>query len=278
MYESKFKSNINIYSNIVFITLYSIYKFSFKYSRYPELSIFLYLTLGLFYTSFAVIRQFLALSIILFSIKYILDRNFLKYLIVIILASSFHKTSIFMIIIYFINPKSLFKNKYYILIFSIISSMFSMKIVTIMIEILSMLGIDYSSYLYKSYLNHGSNLMHVLVQGIIVFWLLIFYKYIKDYIDRENKITNIISLSYVCISISLIIMIFSSKIDLISRINLYFSLFNIITIPYVLKFFRPKSRYIVILLIIIELLIYTYFILKFRTTNIIVPYQSIFIK
>lgn len=65
-----------------------------KESKDVSLSIFMFLSTGLYFTSFNIIRQILSAVIILWGAKFLYKSNYFKFLIIVILAFSIHKTAL----------------------------------------------------------------------------------------------------------------------------------------------------------------------------------------
>lgn len=72
-----------------------------KYSPNPLLSLWLYVTLGLFQTQMNISRNLLAILISYFGIEYIHRKQFIKYLIIILLGAAIHSSVLLMLPVYF---------------------------------------------------------------------------------------------------------------------------------------------------------------------------------
>jgi len=104
------KKLTNSFDVFIFITtaflIYSIYKYALDNNKEYLLTIYIFITFGIFELGISAIRQWVAGSIFLLSIKYIRDQKFWKYLISILVASLFHNSAIVLITVYpFINIK-----------------------------------------------------------------------------------------------------------------------------------------------------------------------------
>lgn len=69
----------------------------------PFLSVFLFVEVGNYYSSFNLMRQIMAVSIVVLGSKYLFERKFWKYLAVVLVASTFHVSALIMIPFYFIS-------------------------------------------------------------------------------------------------------------------------------------------------------------------------------
>src|SRR5690625_72798 len=74
----------------------------YNYSRMIELSLYVYITSGLFLVSMNGIRQMIAAAIAFTAINYLIKGNWFKYSIIILLAASFHLSALILLPIYFL--------------------------------------------------------------------------------------------------------------------------------------------------------------------------------
>ncbi|MCL6458351.1 MAG: EpsG family protein, partial [Gorillibacterium sp.] len=73
-----------------FLTNLLIFLVLYKYSAMVELSIYVFLTSGMFVTSMNGIRQYLAAAIVFAGTKYLLEGNWRRYFLVVLLAGTIH--------------------------------------------------------------------------------------------------------------------------------------------------------------------------------------------
>lgn len=101
----------NSFDLFIFITtaffIYAIYKYAIENNKEYVLTIYIFISFGIFELGLSSIRQWIAGSIFLLSIKYIREKQFWRYLVSIIIASLFHNSAVVLIAIYpFINLKA----------------------------------------------------------------------------------------------------------------------------------------------------------------------------
>ncbi len=87
---------------IAVLLITAIMLYIYKCSDKPYLSVFFFLTFGLFFNSLNFMRQMLAALIILYSFRYIRNKQFLRFLVLVLLASSIHVSVLVLIPFYFI--------------------------------------------------------------------------------------------------------------------------------------------------------------------------------
>jgi transmembrane protein EpsG len=237
----------------------------YKYARLFELSIYVYITSGLFLVSMNGIRQFLAAAIAFAATKYIFSNNWIKYIVVILLAATIHQSALILIPIYFIVRRKAWTYQTYILlsvavILVIGFSQFSEALFTVIKDT------KYSEY--KDYELHGANYLRVVVTAVpIVF----------AYFGRE-KLRKIFPDSDYVVNMSLINLVFmliSTQQWIFARFSIYFGLYNLILIPWVVELFVSKEQKLIYYAILV-----CYFIFYFYESviSLDIIYKSDFLK
>ncbi|QEZ70104.1 EpsG family protein [Paraclostridium bifermentans] len=234
-------SNQIIFIVTSFITIYLVFKTILKYSKRYELSLYLFITMYFYYSSFNITRQYIAIAITFYAIKYIINSNFKKYIISVIVASLFHNSALIMIPFYFILKMNI--NKKLVLnltILSIISFASIGKIINIVFTILP----RYQKYVGSSFLSQESSWMHL----IVIIALIVIVLPIKNRLIIEDKKNNI----YInAIIFAAIFQLLGLKTVLFSRMVMYLYIYAIILVPNILSILNLKLRPIIYLGIIV---------------------------
>ena len=244
LYFNKLLTSISKNHLILFIShsLVVIYAYMItikKYSYIPWLSVFLFIT-GPFNQSMYVMRQHLAIAICILSVPFILDRNFVKFIFVVLLASTIHYTALVFVPSYFIYSFK-FDKKFWLTLslVGIISFVLFHEVVN---YIMSNLEIGYSSYAEKE----GANYTAFLISSCILL-LIIFSLRFKDLQDIDKLVVQLFLLGYI-ISLSGI------GVSITSRLNMYFTVFNMLVIPLsIVKLKRPFKYFALIPIFILYL-------------------------
>lgn len=87
---------------IAFVLTTAIMLYIYFYSEKPYLSVFFFLSFGLFFNSMNFMRQMTAACVIMFALKYVKEKQFMRYLALVLFASTFHISALLMIPFYFI--------------------------------------------------------------------------------------------------------------------------------------------------------------------------------
>ncbi|MDD2495122.1 MAG: EpsG family protein [Tissierellia bacterium] len=254
---SDYRALLLISSTLISIPIFlEIYKKSYNI----WLSTMLYINLMFFFNSMNIMRQFIALSIVFCFLKYVEQRKFFKFLFGVLLASTFHQTAIIAIVYYFIYDKKMNLKHFFILLFT--SFVIFINIETIFY---------YYTFLFpKRYIVYEQRLNDINIASILdlivsicffILSLLLFKTKIKKIEDKDNNINFYINATFV----SVLINILAVKLNVLNRISIYFSIFNILLIPNVLSYIKnSKTRNIIITIIFLLTCMYAYIILKYR--------------
>lgn len=208
-------------------------------SKYPELSIFLFIAFGMLANSFNIMRQWMAASILFAGRKYVIDKQFLKYLIVVLIASCFHQTAIIMIPFYFIvRMKGNDKFRFFIIFLTIIVAIFFRQIAGVLYKIAySILGDHkYTGYLNPdTIINENGKWLSFPLFCLITYGMYLYLKYRGVTMDRAMEVgINFIVLGFACSGLGQLNWIFT-------RLQFFFVLPLLVVIPNLLTKFRNKD-------------------------------------
>lgn len=221
----------------------------YKYSRLFELSIYVYITGGLFLVTMNGIRQCLATAIIFTGTKYLIEGNWFKYIVLVIFASLFHQSALILIPIYFlVRYKAWSKATLILLIFSVLIVLGFNQFSSVLFS-----AIKDSQYgVYSNFNEGGANILRVIIFAIPL---------VIAFFGRE-KLREIYPESDIIINMAIIgltFMIISTANWIFARFNIYFELYQIILISWIVKVFREKDQKLIYFVIILCYLAYYYF-------------------
>ena len=236
----------------------------YKYSRMLELSLYVYITGGLFLVSMNGIRQVLAAAIAFTALKYIINGNLKRYILVILIASLFHQSALVLLPIYFlVQFKAWSKATVALLIFSVV--------IVIGFEQFSSLlfsAIEDTQYGdYENFTEGGASVLRVAVFGAPIFLAYIGKDKLREIFPQSDYIVNL------CL-IGLVFMIVSTQNWIFARFSIYFTLYQLILVSWVVKLFRPRDEKMIYFAIISCYLAYYYFE---NVMNLNIDYRSDFL-
>lgn len=221
----------------------------YKYSRFLELSVYVYLTSGMFTTSMNGMRQYLAAGIVFLATKYLLNGNFYKYTLIILIASTIHKTALVLLPIYFIVRREAWtKLTFSLLILSIFIilgfNMFSGLLFN---------ALDDTQYgHYSNFAEGGANKLRIVINAIPVIIAFMGKEKLRELWPKSDYIVNMSI-------ISMVFIVIASQNWIFARFNIYFGLYNLILISWIVKLFKENNQRLVYYSIIVFYFIYFYF-------------------
>lgn len=248
----------------VVINLVLLSKTIVKCSPYVIISIFVYVCVYYFLGIMGQLRQALAISIIVFAWPYMNSKKFIIYL---LLASLFHYSAM-ICLLYFFVPNKLFSKWVYVLLLLILFASFDYFKVVIMN---ALGGFSYGKISYYLAVEEGGISFSFFLYKVFVFILLFLnVEKISTYLPKYK----ILNLYFISILLYLLLS-FSSSIG--GRIILYFSIFEILVIPFIIKAYNRYILKFSISLFLIFLNIYQYLSFLYSYADIFLPYKFVFL-
>ncbi len=239
---------IMLFTTALFTNLLIVIVF-YHYSRMLEISLYVYITGGLFLVSMNGIRQVLAAAVSFLAIRYVINGNFIKYSLVILLASTFHQSALILVPIYFLVRFKAWSK---------------MTVTVIIVAVMAVLGFDQFSNLlftaledtqysdYEHFDEGGSNIIRSIVAGIPIFVAYIGREKLKHIFPNSDYIINMAILGFV-------FMIISTQSWIFARVSIYFELYLLILISWIVPLFSKKEGKIIYYGILICYFLYYYY-------------------
>lgn len=260
-------------TSFIFFTIY-------RDSKNPITSIILYFIGAFFFQSLNMVRQYMAMSVILCSYKYIINREWIKFSICMITSILFHVTSIIFIaiilLIYLINK--IMKKNIHVDIRIVIPLILLLVLCEPVIR--NLIYFVLSGTRFKTYINsiydHGDlQIIPFTINLTLYLWMIyITKKYKNNDISKINFFINMQIFALICIALG--------KTSMLAlRLAYYFSIFQIISIPYFLNKIKKISKkeymaYLTIIVIIFSSsLLWTHVI---HNADEVLPYKTIYTK
>ena len=216
--------------------LYPLYKYSCNFG----MSVFLFMTSCQFSWMFNGMRQFLAAAILFACTTLILKKNIIPYIIIVLIVSSFHTSALIMIPAYFIVESEPWSKKTMLFVGCIILAMlFTSQFTSILDTVVE--NSDYASSMdeFKD-TDDGTNPIRILAESVPVIIAFLYRNKIKDKLTPIIKIS--INMSLIASGLYIISKVAKSGI-MLGRLPIYFSLYNLILLPWLLKnTFEKKER------------------------------------
>lgn len=236
----------------------------YKYSRMIELSLYVYITGGLFLVSMNGVRQVMTAAIIFTATKFLIDGNWVKYFLVVLFASTFHESALILIPIYFlVRYKAWSKATFLLLVFSLV--------IVVGYEQFSLLlfsAIEESQYgHYSSFNEGGASVIRVAVEAVPLLIAYLGRERLREIFPHSDYIVNMALVSFV-------FMIVSTQNWIFARFSIYFSLYQLILISWIVTIFNNKEQRFIYYALLVCYFIY-YFYENVISLNIV--YKSDFL-
>ena len=260
------------------ITLFFVAKFIYDYSEDIVLSTILFILTYMYFNAFNGARQFLSIAIIINSFKYLIDENkknkkgnILKFLMLNIIAIGIHPISAIYVIMLLTMCKPTKSNFIKISIILIVFFASFLPISQIFVKRFPHYELYLNEEGFTEYgFGKGKNRSFAMTLIYILFEFVFLYLILDKKIQRENLKIHFV---YSCINlIAIIIGIMSLKSTMFVRIAWYFTIFNIIYVPYILKYFKGKQK-IYMSFSYCMIMIIPYYIQLQSNINGILPYK-----
>lgn len=200
---------------------------SFTKSKDKILSVCIFLLGGFFFDSLNIMRQYMAMSLIFFGYQFLLKskRWYIAYIATVILATLIHSSAIIMLILVFLNRKMLVSWKWVLPVCVIILILNE--------NLMNVVGFFVQNTKFEAYLTGKfaqGEFSYLFVAENLAIYLMMMYIYSKN-----KKLGNIQTQDILFLNIqalALIVMILGSVHMLFIRTALYFSVFQVISVPY----------------------------------------------
>ncbi|MBD3107691.1 EpsG family protein [Bacillus sp. AGMB 02131] len=230
-------------TNILIIAVF------YNYSKFFELSTFVYITGGTHVVSMNGLRQVMAAAICFIAIKYLLKGNFVKYALIILFASTFHFSALILLPMYFLTRVKAWSK------FTIFSLVVSILIVIGFEQFTSILfsAIEDTQYSeYSSFDEGGANIIRVVVSSAPLILAYLGRDKLREVFPNVDYIVNM-SL------FGLIFMIISTQNWIFARVSIYFNLFQLVLISWILVIFARKDQKFIYYCMLIFYFAYYYY-------------------
>ena len=190
----------------------------FKYSKMVELSLYVYITGGLFLVTMNAIRQTLAAAIAFAATKYLIEGDWKKYFAVILIASTFHQTALLLIPVYFIVQLPAWSKMTVFLIGGAVAVVFGFDLFTSALFYV----IENTQYAnYENFQEGGANVLRVLVESAPLLIAYFGRHRLKELMPNSDIFVNMTIIGF-------LFLIISTQNWIFARFAIYFTPFQLV--------------------------------------------------
>ena len=229
----------------------------YKYSCNFGVSAFLFIASCQFTWMFNGMRQFLVAAIIFSCTGLILKNKTFLYILIVCVLSTIHQSALLLIPMYFIAKGEPWNKRTVLFIGCIVLAMlFTSKFTNLLTDVVEQT--DYSSSVneFKA-TDDGTNPIRILVESIPIILAFIYRNKIKDKLTPIIKLS--INMSLIASGLYIISKVARSGI-LLGRLPIYFSMYNLILLPWLLRnIFIKKEKDLVYYIMIVCYIAFFYY-------------------
>lgn len=254
----KFTSDYNVWFTIIAVisgicVMIPLYKYSSNFG----VSAFLFMASCQFSWMFNGMRQFLVASIIFACTGLVLRKKFIPYAIIVCLLSTIHTSALILIPMYFIVTGEPWNKRTMLFVGAIILAiLFTSKFTGMLEDVVE--NTDYATSMVEfKETDDGTSIMRIAVESVPVIIAFVYRNRIKDKLTPIIKLS--INMSLVSSGLYIISKIARSGI-MLGRLPIYFSMYNLILLPWLIKniFNKEEKRLVYYLMIILYLAFFYY--------------------
>lgn len=274
---TRFTDNINFsYFVYEFILLLVVYIACQKIQSKKLISVSFFIFLILYFNrSLNMCRQSIALAFILLSMYYLVNRKLLKFLLIVFLAFGFHSTSLIIVPFYFLynifnsNTKKNYAKKILFFVIFFLLILFYKNIVNFLITH----GILSDKYLF--YLN-GLNSNISIFDTTIKFFVCVVLFFFQKIISKNNPNFKFFNIMYI---VSVVLIFLGLYSGYAQRLAYYFEYIVIFLLPDLRLIVKEsKQRKLILAIIILFAMMYSYICYDYFGWDDTVPYKTILIQ
>lgn len=255
----------------MFVWLRTLYKYSTSFLFSTVLFVILE-----FSTTLTMIRQEIAICIVLLSLPFIIKRQFLPFIITCCLAACFHTSAVLAISLYFIYPLPIKLRYFYLIVFvSIISFFFLSPIIDQIIELTGHYGG------YKERISSSEGIKTAIVYKTLFQFTITCFCVTSYYLfySQVQTIKSSLKVSFLlwCSVLAFCAQFISIRGAGLDRVVLYFSSFNLVSIPLFVRCYPKQFRLLITITLVAVFILYRTIIFIYRPEwNAVLPFEFCF--
>lgn len=264
---SSFTSNpqaIFIVTSLITLSLFFIS--IVKDSSNSMLSMYLFISIGYYFSSMNIIRQYIAVAIIFYFTKDLWKNNIIKYILAILIASLFHKAVLIMIPVGILCRLRLKKSIYIIIfVFAGVLSIFRGFVLTMVYKIYPVY--KDSKMAVAETLKLSESAFYIAIFGFALIFGMIYYKYI---VETKKGVVLFNHIFYAFLAYA-----FYHYIPALNRIIIFLDIQIIMFLPYIICKMKPLPlKYLYTMTVLLFFGAFFVFSIGFINRFNVLPYQT----
>lgn len=218
------------------ICLIPIFRLIYLKSEDIPFSIFLYIALNLYFSSMNTMRQAIALGVIALALPRLIDGKWLPYVVCVVVATFFHRSALFALLLLPLSKITFTRGTFVAyLAVSAFTFTFSSKITEIAAVLMSREELYSAQFM-------GSNYFGALLQAAVTFVCCLLCANYFEYSKRIGESKSLDSLYMHAMMLWLLFSVFSMRVEIVGRVESYYSLFAVLAVPGAIKRAPKEER------------------------------------
>lgn len=259
-----------IFAIFAFVTLFLFLRVLYRDSVCFSQSLFLFMTLGIYFQTFNTVRYYFALSVAFCAMRYVLEKDPIRFVFWILIAALFHKSVLLVIPVYFLAT---FAWKRWVFVLGILAGAACFAAKGLILELALML---YPSYRNTIYLDGGMSIASVVRIALVLLLYLWFLRYMGNDLREDadyKKLRFYGQLNF----LAFLAATFFSFLPVVTRIVYYFSVSWLLMIPLMVEkieddVVKTRIRYLMIAVCVVQFML---FLLSAHQAGVgLLPYRS----
>lgn len=235
-----------------FLTVACYVIFVHAYSANYPLTVFLLFTTGCYTFAFAGIKQAAAVGIAVIATMFALRKRWLLFLVGILIATLIHPYSLMYLLVPFMEFKPWTKKTYWMLAIFLAAGFLLRPLIGTVVNITTLLGEEYT---VSEFTGDGVNIFRVLVCNVpLALSFLYRKKLFANTSKAENLVVNLTMLNGAIMFVGLF-----GTANYFGRLANYFLIFQLLSLPWMLKKIGGKSGQFLTILMILGYTVYFYY-------------------
>lgn len=235
-----------------------------KYSDSLWLSFFLYIAMGCYVFNMAAIMQCTATSLILIAMDRLMEGKKRRFVLYVILAALFHTYAIMFILAQFLFFTPWKRKTNFMLVGFMLIGLLLPRLLGLVVALTSAMG---ESYSMESFAGAGVNLFRFLVVSAPIALSFL----VRDEIKKQSTRNDMLIFNLSMLNAEIMFVALFGTANYFARLANYFLIFQTLTLPWLLRFFRPPTRRMLTVCIVVCYVLYFYY-----QSAIVLPFDYFF--
>lgn len=222
---------IAITSLIFILAVYKLVKQNLS-RRYAWMGLFIFAVCPyIFLVNLSSVRQCLAMVVFMAAVRYGMERKWLPYVLLIVISALFHKSAVILLPVYLILGGKQFKKWHAVIVLA------GILLLTLLVDFNALIQRSVGWFKDANYIHYANSEQHNSLRATLLTG--IYFAYVLLNMDKlEGKQLVYAKLSLIGYGVGIL----AFQVSMLTRIQMYFDIFTIITIPTIMETINAKGK------------------------------------